>query len=275
LSSSVIGFKNLLEIFCKLTREMVVRDLLEKIIDQTKYIEWIDEDTAESQSRIENIKELLSVAAKFDQLEPKDSLKQFLEEVSLVQNQEMSTKPGDEQGASVTLMTLHSAKGLEFDNVFIVGMEEGLFPHVNSFTDPDQLEEERRLCYVGITRARKKLFLTHADRRFLFGRSSANIPSRFLGDLPEKLLERHSWNGEGVAVDVVGKSDEGKMVGNEVKYGESFKIGDVVEHEMFGQGKVLEVDDPYITVNFPGHGTKKLSLDFVMLEKVDPTSVSE
>jgi len=130
--------------------------------------------------RWENIEELKSVAQK------SSSLEEFLERVALVADIDNF----DREAKAVTLMTLHNAKGLEFPIVFMVGMEEGLFPHANSLLDPADLEEERRLCYVGITRAQKRLYLTYALSRMLFGSFQANAPSRFLGEIPKELLER-------------------------------------------------------------------------------------
>ncbi|MBP9687322.1 UvrD-helicase domain-containing protein [Candidatus Woesebacteria bacterium] len=154
--------------------------LLDDVIRVTTYLDKFARDSEENQSRLENIKELRSVASEFP------IILEFLENVALVEAQE--TKHADDQNA-VTLMTLHSAKGLEFPVVFMVGMEEGLFPHSRALWDTNQLEEERRLAYVGITRAKEVLFLTYADRRLYFGQRSSNPPSRFLIDLPQKLVD--------------------------------------------------------------------------------------
>jgi DNA helicase-2/ATP-dependent DNA helicase PcrA len=154
--------------------------LLDDVIRVTTYLDKFARDSEENQSRLENIKELRSVASEFP------VILEFLENVALVEAQE--TKHADDQNA-VTLMTLHSAKGLEFPVVFMVGMEEGLFPHSRALWDTNQLEEERRLAYVGITRAKEVLFLTYADRRLYFGQRSSNPPSRFLIDLPQKLVD--------------------------------------------------------------------------------------
>jgi len=154
-------------------------ELMEGVLQKTNYQEKYERETEENMARLENIKELRSVAQEF----PK--LNDFLENVALVEAQEVS-KSGEN---SVTLMTLHAAKGLEFPVVFMVGMEEGLFPHSRSLWDTSELEEERRLAYVGITRAKELLFLTYADRRLYFGQRSANPPSRFLIDIPESLLD--------------------------------------------------------------------------------------
>jgi len=158
--------------------------LLDKIIDVTSYLDQFDKENEEDLQRLENIKELRSVASEFPQLV------EFLENVALVEQEYMPDHPNSLGGKydAVTLMTLHSAKGLEFKVVFMVGMEEGLFPHSRSLLDPTQLEEERRLCYVGITRAMEQLFFTFATRRLYFGQRSSNAVSRFIADIPEHLL---------------------------------------------------------------------------------------
>lgn len=153
--------------------------LLDKILEVTGYLELFDKENEEDLARLENIKELRSVAEEFPQLSD------FLENVALVEKE--SNKRQDKN--AVTLMTLHAAKGLEFPVVFMVGMEEGLFPHSRSLMDRLEMEEERRLCYVGITRAKQKLYLTYARRRLFFGTHSANIISRFISDIPEHLLQ--------------------------------------------------------------------------------------
>lgn len=160
-------------------------DLMDSILQRTNYKEKFERETEENLQRLENIKELRSVAAEFP------NLNEFLENVALVEAQEVSnTGPFDHSSDNcVTLMTLHAAKGLEFPVVFMVGMEEGLFPHSRSLWDTNQLEEERRLAYVGITRAKEILYLTYADRRLYFGQRGSNPPSRFLMDIPENLLD--------------------------------------------------------------------------------------
>lgn len=154
-------------------------EILDLIIKETEYLNKFKEDDTEDSQRLENIKELRSVALEFP------VLSDFLENVSLV---EASSSKGNSKNG-VTLMTLHAAKGLEFPIVFMVGMEEGLFPHSRSLWEKEQMEEERRLCYVGITRAKEVLFLTYASRRLFYGETSSNAPSRFLADIPENLLD--------------------------------------------------------------------------------------
>jgi DNA helicase-2/ATP-dependent DNA helicase PcrA len=172
-------------------------DILDEILEKTDYLDLYQKETEENLARLENIKELRSVATEFPNID------EFLENVSLVEAEENSNKRvtsslNKSTCEAVTLMTLHAAKGLEFPAVFIAGMEEGLFPHSRSLWDTNQLEEERRLAYVGITRAKTILYLTYASRRLYFGERVANPPSRFIIDIPENLLETI---GEGFITD--------------------------------------------------------------------------
>lgn len=164
--------------------EHTTLEILDNIIEKTNYLELFAKESEENLSRLENIKELRSVATEFP------SLNDFLENVALVEAEETSKGHAlDAEAGRVTLMTLHSAKGLEFSVVFIIGMEEGLFPHSRSLWEKGELEEERRLAYVGITRAKELLYLTYADRRLYFGQNTANPPSRFIVEIPEDLLD--------------------------------------------------------------------------------------
>jgi DNA helicase-2/ATP-dependent DNA helicase PcrA len=162
-------------------------DILDNVLKTTEYLSFFDEKDEEDQQRLENIKELRSVAIEFP------NLGQFLENVSLVEQEYMPDHIKDDNGKkdAVNMMTLHAAKGLEFKVVFMVGMEEGLFPHSRSMMDKNELEEERRLCYVGMTRAKEKLFLTYSRKRLFFGQKTTNIVSRFILELPEGTLERN------------------------------------------------------------------------------------
>lgn len=155
-------------------------ELMDIVLMETGYIKWLDDGTEEALSRIENIKELKSVASLFV------DLPDFLENVSLIENSEKPSQPNAE---GVTLLTAHASKGLEFPTVFIIGMEEGLFPHSQSMGDQQELEEERRLCYVAITRAKERVYLTNARSRLYFGNIQANLPSRFLSEIPKELLD--------------------------------------------------------------------------------------
>ena len=161
-------------------------DLLDAVLEKTGYLELYQKETDENLARLENIKELRSVATEFP------GISEFLENVALVEAEESSNKIRLDKNTkkdAVTLMTLHAAKGLEFPVVFIVGMEEGLFPHSRSLWDTNELEEERRLAYVGITRAKNLLYLSYATRRLYFGEKISNPPSRFIIDIPEELLQ--------------------------------------------------------------------------------------
>lgn len=160
--------------------KLSTEELMDKILAKTRYIKWLDDGSEENLSRIENIKELRSVALQFL------DLGDFLESVALI---ESSDRANDNLTEVVTLMTVHASKGLEFPIIFIIGMEEGLFPHSNSQMDPGELEEERRLCYVAITRGMEKVFLTNAQSRLYFGSIQNNIPSRFLAEIPQNLVE--------------------------------------------------------------------------------------
>lgn len=182
-------FGNLYDI----SRNVVARTLIDEILYDTKYEKYIDDGTEQAEGRKENIHELKVVAEGYSQLGPRDSLLAFLSDVALVeQDSKFNTDQPNE--SMVTLMTLHSAKGLEYDYIFMVGMEEGLFPHVRSFSNPSELEEERRLCYVGITRAKKKLHMSYADSRNTYGGFGERIPSRFIGEIPPDLMSFRSWD---------------------------------------------------------------------------------
>ncbi|MFH0749997.1 MAG: UvrD-helicase domain-containing protein [Candidatus Gottesmanbacteria bacterium] len=161
--------------------------LMDQTLEKTEYLSLYDANIEEEASRLENIKELRSVAAEYP------SLQDFLEVVALLEDQyiKKESKTKDAKRNAVTLMTMHAAKGLEFPIVFIVGMEEGLFPHSRSLMDKGELEEERRLCYVGVTRAKERVYLTYANRRLFFGTRTQNMVSRFIADIPEHLIERH------------------------------------------------------------------------------------
>ena len=165
-------------------------EILDDVLQATGYLEMFDKKDESDLARIENIKELRSVAEQF----PK--LTDFLENVALIEKENLPKRPfknGVKKNA-VTLMTLHAAKGLEFETVFMIGMEEGLFPHSRSMLGKQEMEEERRLCYVGITRTKNKLYFTHTACRLYFGRRSSNEPSRFINDLPEELMEEEYAN---------------------------------------------------------------------------------
>ena len=165
--------------------------LIKFIVSEIGYKEYLDVATEEGYMRWENIKELLTVARKYNSFKTEEAMTKFLEEVALIQE----TEKIDENKNVIQMMTLHSAKGLEFPVVFLVGMEEGLLPHSKSLDNPIELEEERRLCYVGITRAKRRVFITFARVRTIFGTSSQGISSRFLEEIPKEVIEFNSDSG--------------------------------------------------------------------------------
>ena len=179
-------FNALIEKIQTKIKELPLKDLITFVFKETGYQKMLNDGTPEGQTRLENVMELLSVAERYSELAPEEALKNFLEEVSLATSEE---NPGIKNNA-VTLMTLHAAKGLEFKNVFIPGAEDGLLPHSRALSNPLEMEEERRLCYVGITRARENLWLINARNRRIFGQTMMSRPSRFLDDIPPKLIEK-------------------------------------------------------------------------------------
>jgi DNA helicase-2/ATP-dependent DNA helicase PcrA len=239
-----------------------VADIVEMTWDITGYMDELTaERSFESLSRQENLRELAGVAREYDEATEDGSLTGFLERLSLITDTDQTE--GEEAG--VTFMTLHNAKGLEFPVVFVLGMEEGVFPHIRSLTEPDQLEEERRLCYVGITRAKERLYLVHAWSRSLWGGVNYNPASRFLAEIPDDLVvvpgERRSSgvNGPGIGKNKIDP--------------DSFKVGQEVEHSRWGRGVILDIARSAVgfeaTVNFPGAGgEKRLDLTLAPLKPV-------
>jgi DNA helicase II / ATP-dependent DNA helicase PcrA len=181
----LVRFAELLAKWSQAKETLNLTSLIHLVLADTAYLEYLRDGTDEGNERISNVNEIFSVALRYDTIEPASALSTFLEEVALVAD----TDELDKVGEAVTLQTLHTAKGLEFDTVFIAGMEEGLCPHSRSLDDPSAMEEERRLCYVGITRARKRLYLLRTFRRTLYGASAVRDPSRFLLDIPSNLIE--------------------------------------------------------------------------------------
>jgi DNA helicase-2/ATP-dependent DNA helicase PcrA len=230
-------------------------------------LELETERTVEAEGRIENLRELSGVAAEFEARFPDGGLPGFLEQVALVSEQDEY----DEEASSVTLMTLHNAKGLEFPVVFIIGMEDGVFPHYRSMGDSAQLEEERRLAYVGITRARERLYLTHAWSRSLFGTTSYNPPSRFLGEMPSDLLRSIEEDELREAAEA-DPSAIRQAVSTGTRPTVDVSAGDTVVHDKWGEGVVLTVNgrgtDAEATVIFEDAGQKRLLLAYAPLRKV-------
>jgi len=245
-------------------RELVDRgvspaDVLEQVLDRTGYVAELEADgSIEALGRVENLKELVGVAREFHEEDASGGVREFLEQVSLVSDADELV----EEGGAVTMMTLHIAKGLEFPVVFIVGLEDGVFPHMRSMTDPAELEEERRLAYVGITRAKERLYLTHAWSRSLWGGSNYNPPSRFLHEIPEELVR---------LVSSTDSSDE-QLIPPAERRTLSLAVGDEVFHERWGRGTVVAVSgrgpNAEATVHFEDEGAKRLLLAYAPLQRV-------
>ena len=260
------GFAGIMEDFIARSQEMNLVDLFDHVVEHSGYHEYV-QSMPEGEDRWENILELRTVAQEYRDLPPLEGLAAFLEGVTLVSDVDSY----DERVDAATLITLHQAKGLEFPVVFIVGMEDGILPHIRSFDDPDQLEEERRLCYVGITRAKKKVYLVRAFRRSFMGSSAINQPSRFLQDIPPRLISGgERWRGEDSEL-ATAMYSWNRMAMNRPDLPE-LSLGDHVQHPQFGEGVVVSYkpmkDDIEVVVAFDGAGIKKLLLSFANLEKI-------
>jgi DNA helicase-2/ATP-dependent DNA helicase PcrA len=234
------------------------------VLEDTGYVKELrDEDTVESRSRIENLQELIGVAREYEEREGPD-LSGFLANISLVSDLDAM----DKGGSAVTLMTLHMAKGLEFPVVFLAGLEEGVFPHNRALVDPNEIEEERRLCYVGVTRAIDELYLSFAKRRTTFGSAYLHPPSRFLNEMTG--LE--FLNAPAVSPVGAGGTWEEVAAPPPIERVLELVVGDKVTHPKFGAGKVLEVKgaggDAFVTVDFGAVGRKSIMLNYAKLEKV-------
>ena len=263
---TLTGFAVMLEELIAKSRELNLLDLFDVVVKGSGYKQYLT-GLVDGEDRWENILELRGVAQEYRDLPPREGLTAFLEGVALVSDVDGL----EEQSDTVTLITLHQAKGLEFPVVFIVGMEDGILPHFRSIDDPEQLEEERRLCYVGITRAQRRVYLVRAFRRRFMGSSTVNQPSRFLKDIPSKLLnDGGGWKGEDHQLEAPETtwSHEG-----EPEYdAPELKPGDHVTHAQFGEGVVVSCQpvkhDAEVVVAFDGAGVKRLLLSFARLEKM-------
>ena len=272
ISRVLKAFSELMEELISRSKEMKMTELFDLVVERSGYKEYIlNEGNGDGQERWENILELRSVAQKdYGDLSPQESLAAFLEEVTLV-----SDVDGLDEGLSaVTLITLHQAKGLEFPVVFIAGMEDGLLPHFRTFDDPVQMEEERRLCYVGVTRAKQHVYLVRAFRRSLMGRSQVSEPSRFLNDIPKHLISTGDWK-DGSENDIfpsIQSWNRPTTTEAPTAATSEYQAGDHVYHAQFGQGVVVSCqpvkNDAEIVIAFNG-AVKKLLLSFANLEKTD------
>jgi DNA helicase-2/ATP-dependent DNA helicase PcrA len=249
-----------------------VPEIMEMTLDVTGYLESLRADRSiESLSRQENLKEFIGVATEYLQVSEQADLSGFLERIALITD----TDTLDPEDAAVTLMTLHTAKGLEYPVVFMVGMEEGVFPHFRSLGDPDAEEEERRLCYVGVTRARERLYLLNAWSRTLWGSPNYNPPSRFLKEIPENLLRMVGDRPSATSPSRVRSNFPNRSRSNtprEMNDPAGFKVGQEVQHAKWGRGTILSIARSAVgveaTINFPeGGGEKRLDLSLAPLTK--------
>jgi len=256
-SGKELEFKRIIEKLIAVKENSTLTDLIDKVLDISGMrAELVSEKSIEADIRLENLEEFKSITKNFEEQSGLVSLEDFLMEISLVADVEEHKNNVD----VITLMTVHSAKGLEFDHVFIIGLEEGIFPHNNSMFESSALEEERRLFYVALTRARKKLWLINARRRTLFGMENANPTSRFVSEINEDYIEKDQ-------IEI--SSNNSKIVINNVDTNATYNIGDAVEHNVFGRGVVVSVDKSLLTIAFPHpHGIRKLIKGHKSIRKV-------
>jgi DNA helicase-2/ATP-dependent DNA helicase PcrA len=244
-------------------------DLAKKILESSGYQEDLkSQETLEAENRLENLKEFLNVLGEFERSQPGGTILDFLEQVALIGD----TDSYDPSQGRVPLMTLHLAKGLEFPVVFLVGMEEGLFPHSRSLDDPDEMEEERRLCYVGLTRAQSRIFISYAQKRRLYGGDQFPIPSRFLEEMPEEIVEKRSFDSDSLDTPEGDWSDPTIGFSQLPEEGTSLNVGTSVRHPLFGVGIVKRREgsgeQQKVTVYFRDGRVKTLVVKFAHLELV-------
>lgn len=257
-SGKELEFKNIIEDLKRVSEKVTLTELVDKILDTTGMRQELEnEKTLEADIRLENLEEFKSITKAFEERDGVISLEDFLFEVSLVSDREEYKDAKDK----VSLMTVHSVKGLEFNDVFVVGLEEGIFPHMNSLMNNQELEEERRLAYVAITRAKERLYLVNARRRMLYGKDQVNPPSRFIGEIDKELIESNQKE----------ERKEVKIEKEEKFYTEdiTWQVGDYAYHDVFGAGRVVEVTNTLISIAFKSpHGIKKLMKNHKSIRKV-------
>lgn len=286
----ILQFCDMIRRFQTLATQHVVSEVTEKLLDEIKFEAWLTQgmDEAEGEDRWNNVKELMTVMHKYDKLAPEESMVSFLEEVSLVSEVDKLDQGND----ALTLMTLHLCKGLEFEHVVIVGCEEGLFPHSSSAYDRAQLEEERRIMYVGMTRSKTHLRLMCAQNRFLWGESKANPPSRFLEDLPDSVIERRSddllsafaWAGSSGAARRSGTPLQPfiqKEADVDIEFNQDMEFGDTTEtkpgmqegsrvsHPVFGNGTVQGRRGDVVEIRFDSGQKKTFALSIAPLKIIE------
>ena len=266
-----LAFKELILDMIKAQEDLSLTEFIDYVLEKSGIrASLTSEKSLENDLRLDNLEEFKSVTASFEERTGSVNLSDFLEEISLIAD----ISEHKEEKDAVTLMTVHSAKGLEFDCVFLCGMEEGIFPHQNSFGSEAEIEEERRLCYVGITRARKVLYLTNAHSRILYGREQVNPPSRFIKEIDKNLLD---VKVKGMELEHLRSKNVGKIPtfsskssfyndeGNSLE----FKVGDHLMHSLYGRGTIVAMDNTFYTVAFSSRfGIKKIMKNFKGIRKV-------
>lgn len=265
------GFADLLATMRDIMKDAPPAGVIDSLVRRLDYYNYLTDGTAQAESRVENVKELLSVAQNYEE----QGMDLFLEEVALVSDVDQA----DLSGSAVTLMSLHASKGLEFPVVFMIGMEETVFPHSRALYDQFEMEEERRLCYVGMTRAREELYMTYASGRMLYGGVQHNPPSRFLSEIDAKFQPADNSLGFGggqahSASALRGPETDESLtprppVSDEPRYVPDLNEGDTVKHQLFGVGTIVEMDGENATIYFKGKGARKLNVSFAPLEKLD------
>ena len=259
-SGKELDFKNMIEEIKKEESHLTLTELIDMVLDKSgmkKSLE--DEKSIEADIRLENLEEFKSIAKAMEINEGIVSLEELLDKLALVSD--VSEQKNDNED-KVTLMTMHAVKGLEYDYVFVVGVEEGLFPHSNSLESNDELEEERRLCYVAITRAKKKLYLINARSRILYGKVSSNVPSRFINEISDEYIETI---GKKEDINVFKpKIDKNKMMNED----NDLHPGDMVNHDKYGFGVVVTIDGSIATISFKRDGLKKLMKNHKSIHKM-------
>ena len=252
-----LAFKELIEELIRDSENMSLTELIDDILDKTHMRDYyVENKTLENEIRLDNLEEFKSITKSFEDRTGSLTLSDFLEEVSLVAD----ISEHREESDAVTLMTVHSAKGLEFKVVFMIGMEEGLFPHQNSFYSSEEMEEERRLCYVAITRAMDKLYISNAKRRMLYGRDVVYPSSRFINEIDEDLIDIRNKNMMEPT-----KIDKKKYYTDEEV---DFNTGDIIEHDVYGRGVIISINNDILTVAFnKKYGIKKLLKNYKGIKK--------
>ena len=259
-SGKELEFKKIIEYLKEEEKHLSLTEFIDVVLDKTGIKSSLEaEKSLESEIRLENLEEFKSIAKNLEVTEGIASLGEFLENISLVSDVNEQKEDNNEK---VTLMTMHAVKGLEFDYVFVIGFEEGLFPHSNSFDSNDELEEERRLCYVAITRAKKKLYLINARSRILYGKISSNVPSRFIEEIGKEYLEEIGKKES--KVEIKSKIDKNMMYNND----NDLHPGDMVNHDKYGFGVVINIDGSIATISFKNGGLKKLMKNHKSIHKM-------